>query len=771
MAMPPVSGGQTRAPPNLVIMVLVFGSGAAGLAYEISWSRQLGLTFGQTARAAAIVLAAYFLGMALGYAMAGRISARMRRPLAGFAIAEVGVGLWALALPSALGVAPSAISDGLTRVLVALLVLLPGTTALGASLPFVAQAVAGGRGTQRVAEVYAVNLAGALVGVVASTAVLAPLGVVSTSWAAAGLSISVGAAAWAVRGRFEAQAHRAQAPTTVSSERSALWIIAAAGSGFGSLGAQVLYMRLFSLVFHNSTYTFAAILVVVLFGLSLSSALGAWALRRWDARLLLVGACGVAAASLPLSVYLMVQIRGLRYFSWGDSFLGYIAGAAGLVSAVVLVPVLAMGLLLPLAWHLAGADHRPGRIVGRLTTANTLAAAAGALMASFVLLPALDLWWSFTAFAATYLAIAALMAPGLPEHRRRVAVGLSAASILVLGLGFASARFKGLRRGELLTQRFSGPYGWIDVTRNAKGDVQYLRQNIHYGLGSRRASAMELRQGHLPLLLHPAPARVAFVGLATGVTASAALDVPEVKQITIMELIPEVVDAARLFAQDNAGLLDDPRVKVIVDDGRNALGLGTERYDVIVSDLFVPWESKTGYLYTVEHYSAVRARMAKAGIFCQWLAGWQIGPGELDIIAQSMRAVFPHVSIWQFSRRSSRPLFALIGTNQASRLERERLNARLKQRRPPADQDKVLRTAADVVARYHGDWIPRPEIPLNMDEHPVIEFSAPMTHRTRGRRLHRRGYQSYYQRRLSQLPREVFTFEPPAGPDEVFQPQ
>ena len=71
----------TRTPPSRILRSLVFASGAAGLAYEISWSRQLGLTFGQTARAAAIVLAAYFLGMAIGYALAGARSARMREPV------------------------------------------------------------------------------------------------------------------------------------------------------------------------------------------------------------------------------------------------------------------------------------------------------------------------------------------------------------------------------------------------------------------------------------------------------------------------------------------------------------------------------------------------------------------------------------------------------------------------------------------------------------------------------------------------------------------
>ena len=53
-------------------------------------------------------------------------------------------------------------------------------------------------------------------------------------------------------------------------------------------------------------------------------------------------------------------------------------------------------------------------------------------------------------------------------------------------------------------------------------------------------------------------------------------------------------------------MLDDPRVTVVVDDARHYLARTDLRFDVIVSDLFVPWESRTGYLYTVEHYRAAR---------------------------------------------------------------------------------------------------------------------------------------------------------------------
>ncbi|MEM9696841.1 MAG: hypothetical protein AAGA56_30175, partial [Myxococcota bacterium] len=432
-AVEPIQG---QTPWVFGVYGLVFGSGAAGLAYEVSWARQLGLVFGQTARAAAVVLAAYFLGMALGYALAGRMSGRLRRPLQGFAVAELLAGSWAFAVPACLSIMPHSVPSGPLRFLIVLLLLLPGTTALGASLPFVAEAVGlRAAGTKRIARVYAANLGGAVVGVVVSSVwLLAPLGVVATSWVAAGLSITVGAIAWFMRSKLERAAEtEPRSADTAPSDRIGVWLVAAATSGFGTLAAQVLYVRLFALVFHNSTYTFSAILLVVLFSLSSASLAGSFLVRRADSRSLLIAAALVVAVALPLSVYVFVEIGELRYFSVGKTFFAYITGATLLVAAVVLIPMLAMGIILPLSWHLAGADASPGRVVGRLTTANTLAAAAGALLTSFALLPAIGLWWSFAAVASAYLFLAVLVATRL--ERRRGIWGVAVALSTVLGFG------------------------------------------------------------------------------------------------------------------------------------------------------------------------------------------------------------------------------------------------------------------------------------------------------------------------------------------------
>lgn len=778
-----------------VLYLAMIASGAAALSYEISWFRQLGLVFGHTARAAAVVLAAYFCGMALGYALAGRWSRRLSRPLVGFAIAEATVGIWAFVVPllavpvaSAIssigGGSPTAFTD-LLRACAAIGVLLPGTIALGATLPFVAEAIGSQHGrTDRIARAYAANTFGAVVGVVVSTGwLLVHVGVVQTSRLAALVSLGVAGVALAMSRAFEVSSPEAATSSDAlrledgrsPHDRQArrLWTAAAAVSGFGVLASEVLYTRLFSLVLHNSTYTFGSVLAVVLVGLAVSAATCAWLLRRVDPRTLAAVICAIAAGALALSVLGFVETTSLKYFSAGKSFSGYLLGVTRLVATVVGAPVLAMGMLLPVTWHALREHTSAGHVVGRLTMVNTLAAAAGAIAASFVLMPLVDLWWSFALVALTYIAMGTWLASTLPGRRRLFAwAGLVVLVPVSILTAVRPSDELGMRPREELVERRSGAYGWVDVVRNRDTGNLRLRQNVHYGMGSSGSSPMELRQGHLPLLLHPRPKDVAFIGLATGTTASAALQHPSVESITVIELIPEVVEAARLFEDFNEGVLDDPRTRVLVGDGRHVLASHDGRFDVIVSDLFVPWESETGYLYTVEHFETVYERLAEGGVFTQWMAAWQVGARELDIIADSMQTVFPHVSIWLGSTSSRRTIVALVGTHDRRTLARDDLASRLAQLAPPPiGTETVLRSADDLVGLYIGDWqavgVPR----LNTDEHPVVEFLAPQAHRTRGARLMHGALARYVEERFLPLRREAFTFDPPATAEERTLPR
>jgi len=255
---------------------------------------------------------------------------------------------------------------------------------------------------------------------------------------------------------------------------------------------------------------------------------------------------------------------------------------------------------------------------------------------------------------------------------------------------------------------------------------------------------------------------VLFLGLSTGITAGAALAHPEVERVEVVELIPEVAQAARLFASQNAGLLEDPRVTLHINDARNHLRATHQRFDVIVSDLFLPWESHTGYLYTVEHFRAAREKLAAGGLFCLWIAPWQVGARELEIIADSFASVFPQVSLWRASTQR-RDLIALVGSEATLRLSGELLERRLDRLRSgsePADAD--LPAAADFADLYASDWIVHRPDRLNSDEHPLLEFLAPVAQLER-RRLGPRRLGRFYDEVLAEMPARGVVYEPLPG--------
>ena len=90
--------------PILAIFVL---SGAAGLIYEIVWSRQLVLVFGNTTQAVSAILAGFFGGMAIGSAFGGRLADRVRSPLRLYGLIELVLVVVVIATPFTFRAHPS----------------------------------------------------------------------------------------------------------------------------------------------------------------------------------------------------------------------------------------------------------------------------------------------------------------------------------------------------------------------------------------------------------------------------------------------------------------------------------------------------------------------------------------------------------------------------------------------------------------------------------------------------------------------------------------
>ncbi|MBD3675652.1 MAG: fused MFS/spermidine synthase, partial [Planctomycetaceae bacterium] len=615
----------------------------------------------------------------------------------------------------------------------------------------------------RVSLSYALNTTGAFVGVLSTTFfLLVFVGVRTSSYVAAGMSAACGIAAlMSLKGKTAA-VHKTVAKSGKQSftgdgssclDSQLFWLFLAAISGFGTLGLEVLYIRMFALVFHNSTYTFGTVVAVFLASLALGAALASRLQRRYQTKSLAGWTACSGALATPISALTFVGLTGLNYYSYGESFWQYIGGVLVLVTLVVAPPITLLGMLLPLAWKATGHSENVGEVVGRLTAINTLAAASGALIASFLLLPWIGLWSSFVLIAMPF----AVIGFALLLHNKHLLGAISVMtvfSVLVLITSRSPVEPNNNRTllGEQLVQRWNSSYGWIDVVRQEQTGSLRVRQNLHYRFGRTGEDAREYRQAHIPLLLHDRPQDVLFLGLGTGLTAGGAIPHREVENIAVVELIPEVIKAARLLEDHNFGVVDHANVQVHVDDARHYL-LATERqFDVIVSDLFVPWESESGYLYTVEHYRVARQRLKPGGLFCQWLPVYQMGSREFELIADSFATVFSHTTLWWGEMDAAKPVLALVGTDRRIELDSEQLEQRLAELRSVTNSyDHQLSSGKQFFGNYQGDWTPRNPSWLNTDEHPRIEFLTPVSNRNR-EMLGGLALLEYFDQVLSQLP-------------------
>ncbi len=793
-----------------LVYLIFFLSGLAALIYEISWSRQFGLLFGHTVHAASVVLASYFAGMAVGYAAGGYLSNRVR-PLVGYAVAELVVAGWAFVIPLVLQWSECPwIAGWLThesvfwqiaaRASFSFLLLMPATIALGVTLPMMATWLAEGRSmarpdsASRISFAYALNTGGALVGVTVATLwLIVNCGVCGSSYIAAVLSLVCACIALVVGRQGQSadgneKCENAKSLKQASPKRKGIadeglvWRLklAAVVTGFSTLALQVLYTRMFSLVFHNSTYTFGIVVAVFLSALALGAACAARLNAAADEKIVLQRAGWfLAGASLyaVVSVRVFVALTDLDYFRYGDSFAGYMTGATGLVMLVVGPGVFLAGIVLPLIWRVAGTfDDNAGRVVGQLTSANTIAAAIGALAASFLMLPLFGLWAAFVVVAGLMLSMSVALLSTETRPKRLRALGLRALGLLwvvlaVLTCCSPTESGTSRREGEVTIERWNSPYGWIDLVKhqttknpphNGQSDVYKIRQNLHYRFGKTGSNAREYRQAHLPLFMHEAPRDVLFLGLGTGLTAAGAIPHQEVISLTAVELIPEVVEAARALAKHNFNVVDHEKSKMVCDDGRHFLLATEQKYDVIVSDLFVPWESESGYLYTVEHYEVAAKRLNENGLFCQWLPLYQVGEKEFEAIANSFSSVFPSVTVWWGKLAGSRgPVIALVGTFGHVDFDSEEIDRRIEQLGKVMDVDPSIARADLIVDHFVGRWSlgnSQGPVVLNRDEYPIVEFSTPISNRDR-QLISGHAFEEYYLRVLSKLAMEGVTLD------------
>ncbi len=734
-----------RARGPLWLYVLFALSGAAGLGYQMVWVRMFAAGLGHETPAMLGVASAFLGGLAVGgWYFDQRIgsSSNAVRWYVGIEIVIGGFGLLtALTIPLVnqlalqfIGPEPSAFRQWSVVFLLPFVTLSPATAAMGATLPAMERLLSPLMANSRcIGAIYAANTFGAVAGTLGTVFVVMPaLGFRATLGVLAAVNVICAVAAWRFWGAEKRGPENRQREERTRNRSASVAATARAGgisstrlattlfvTGFLGIGFEIVVVRLLSQVLENTVYSYASALAVYLVGTAIG---GAWYQRRncapGDALVLsrlltaLAAACLLSAAVLHFGRPIYSAIRD----GVGESLPATALGESLMATVSFLIPTVLMGATFS---HLVQSARRDTGGVGRAGAVNTLGCAAAGLVGA-VLLPLLGTKTTALALGVGYLLV-------VPNWWK---VGwLLAAVPVALGLAaMADLRIVDKLPGAEVIAYQDGAMASVAVVKTADGH-RSLRVNNRLQMGGTAAAMAERRQAHLPLLLHPAPRRALFLGPGTGVTLGAATAYPELR-VDGVELIPEVIGMMHHFEPENEGPLPKKGGRVLSADARRFVRVTTNRYDVIVADLFHPAHDGAGFLYTKEHFQAVRERLAPGGLFCQWLPLHQLEEPVMRSIVRTFLDTFSETRGFLLHFNVDIPALALVGTLdkpvfEQGLFEKRLADGELRSRLRGVGLERFINLAGCFVAdagtldRFAGS------APLSTDNSPVVLFAAP----------------------------------------------
>ncbi|MFW6089664.1 MAG: fused MFS/spermidine synthase [Gemmatimonadota bacterium] len=689
---------------NAFLHILFLLSGAAGLIYELAWSRYLALFVGHAAYAQVLVIGVYLGGMSLGALAVGRRSSRVARPLLWYAAAEIvlaGFGLvfhplftiatefaYQSVFPATVGSwALDAAKWGIAASLI-----LPQSVLLGATFPLMTAAVARrapGSAGASVASLYFVNALGGAAGLlVAGFALVAWLGLPGTVGAAAALNVVAAVGAYlvgrearderAVAGRAR-PGHYADAGARAGVVPWRLMLAVAFLTAVASFAYQIGWIRLLSLVMGSATHAFELMLSAFILGLALGAlAIGPWAQRHPDPRRLLGwiqwGMGFAALLTLPLYTVSFEAMASLvSWLNSGGSYVGFNLARYGLGLLIMLPSTFLAGMTVPLITATLLRSGGGEASIGAVYGANTLGSIFGVALAGLVLMPVLGVKGLLVAGAVLDMGLGVGLLAGVSATRpgRTVALaGVTAAAALLVLLGLRLDRalltsgvfrygvideeqrvlFYDDGRTATVSMHVTGRDSLRVLSTNGKPDASLTPRWIRGGGEPEPIYQQdEATQSLTALIAHahaPAAETAAVIGHGSGISAHFLLAGPALREVVTVEIEPEMYEASRLYLPANRRTYEDPRSTRVVADAKSYLAQAGRRYDLILSEPSNPWVSGTATLFSLEFYERVRGFLEPGGVFAQWFHLYEISDELVASMLAALHASFPDYRIF-----------------------------------------------------------------------------------------------------------------------------
>jgi spermidine synthase len=397
----------------------------------------------------------------------------------------------------------------------------------------------------------------------------------------------------------------------------AVALIVAALSGFVALSYEILWYRVVAFASWGLPGAFGLLLGMYLAGIAVGSRI-AGALCKDDVaygdpkQLRKLAAFAFGA---NLFAWLVVPIFGWTAAKWN--------WPAGLVAVLIAAGLL--GAILPLVSHFGiRPDDRAGMRLSYVYLTNIIGSAAGSLITGFVFMD----MWSIQTIAAVIgvcgmVLVALLVVLADLDGTRRLAAlgGTIAATVAVVVL--TPKACDRLWERLLYRDHFRDDTKFAEVVETKSGVITVTKFGTVYGGGaydgrfntSIRHDANGIVRAYAVGALHPNPKKMLMIGLSSGSWATVLANMPGLEHLTIVEINPGYV---QLIAnhEEVAPLLKDPKVEIVIDDGRRWLHRHPDqKFDVVVQNTTWHWRAHITSLVSREYMQLVREHLEPGGLF------------------------------------------------------------------------------------------------------------------------------------------------------------
>ncbi|MEK6677429.1 MAG: fused MFS/spermidine synthase [Planctomycetota bacterium] len=619
------------SPKQISVGVCLFLSGLSSLTYQVIWQRVLSQEIGVDSVSMAVVVSVFMVGFGLGTLFGGFLAGvRHFNLVVGYAVAEFligGLGLFSVdLLRTANRIAAQFGWEGvLYDFLINLATLIAPTFLMGMTTPMITEwlSTSESKVGRLVGIFYGLNVLGAAAGALLAGFLFIELfGLRATARLAAILNLFVGVLAITClhsSRKKEAGENPASAnPAEIFPSRFRFSsILACICFGFVTLAFEVVTFRILAVCFESHVHVFPMMLCCFLLTMGLGDMLSGLVVDRAVTRYPL----GWLMALFFLMVITTVVVLHIPVETWRA------AVPRSWILALLLVPLLVFPVLFQSALFpttiamVAGRGQRACSCVGKVLFWYTAGNLLGCAFTALFLVGAIGTINIFRlCFALVLLGAFLLTAPLVKPSKRVIQSAICGVAILVFGVCLVPENY--FHRLRPCTEYQEGPEGVVTYREGFPlGGIQV--NGTPAAQVYRSIQPLVSREHNLTGLFQVDPGfqprRILIIGVGPADLVWAMREHDVVENMTVVELSPEVIGFVRKHsAPDIVAALDDPRVKIVIGDGRRFLNRAAthgQQYDLIQVGTFYPDVAGSANLYSRDLLTNARHCLAPQGYF------------------------------------------------------------------------------------------------------------------------------------------------------------